>query len=121
MILSFNDFLSDNAVILILIILGGILGVVYYFKRKVFGKYDDIDAENDQTPEEILQEELDQLLVTERYIPNAIKKPKDILDEDDDDFDYDNNVKKEVEHDDNFTVDTDVSYSFQTFDDNNEK
>ena len=116
MILSFNDFLSNNAVILILIILGGILGVVYYFKRKVFGKYDDIDAEHDQTPEEILQEELDQLLVTERYVPNAIKKPKDILDEDEDEFEEE--VVEETVTDE-FEVNTNVSYSFPTYEDEN--
>jgi hypothetical protein len=121
MIYSFSDFLTDNSVIIIVLILGAILGVTYYLKRNVLSKYNHNDEDEDQTPEEILQDELDSLLVTEKYNPNAEKVKKDILDEDDDDFDYDNNVKKEVEHDDNFTVDTDVSYSFQTFDDNNEK
>jgi hypothetical protein len=121
MIYSFSDFLTDNSVIIIVLILGAILGVTYYLKRNVLSKYNHNDEDEDQTPEEILQDELDSLLVTEKYNPNAEKAKKDILDEDDDDFDYDNNVKKEVEHDDNFTVDTDVSYSFQTFDDNNEK
>lgn len=121
MIYSFSDFLTDNSVIIIVLILGAILGVTYYLKRNVLSKYNHNDEDENQTPEEILQDELDSLLVTEKYNPNAEKAKKDILDEDDDDFDYDNNVKKEVEHDDNFTVDTDVSYSFQTFDDNNEK
>jgi hypothetical protein len=121
MIYSFSDFLTDNSVIIIVLILGAILGVTYYLKRNVLSKYNHNEEDEDQTPEEILQDELDSLLVTEKYNPNAEKAKKDILDEDDDDFDYDNNVKKEVEHDDNFTVDTDVSYSFQTFDDNNEK
>lgn len=121
MIYSFSDFLTDNSVIIIVLILGAILGVTYYLKRHVLSKYNHNDEDENQTPEEILQDELDSLLVTEKYNPNAEKAKKDILDEDDDDFDYDNNVKKEVEHDDNFTVDTDVSYSFQTFDDNNEK
>jgi hypothetical protein len=121
MIYSFSDFLTDNSVIIIVLILGAILGVTYYLKRNVLSKYNHNDEDEDQTPEEILQDELDSLLVTEKYNPNAEKAKKDILDEDDDDFDYDNNVKKEVEHDDNFTVDTDVSFSFQTFDDNNEK
>ena len=120
MIYSFSDFLTDNSVIIIVLILGAILGVTYYLKRNVLSKYNPHD-DDDQTPEEILQDELDSILVTEKYNPNAGKVKKDILDEDDDDFDYDNNVKKEVEHDDSFTVDTDVSYSFQTFDDNNEK
>ena len=121
MIYSFSDFLTDNSVIIIVLILGAILGVTYYLKRNVLSKYNHHDDDEDQTPEEILQDELDSILVTEKYNPNAEKAKKDILDEDDDDFDYDNNVKKEVEHDDSFTVDTDVSYSFQTFDDNNEK
>ncbi len=118
MTFSFSDFLSNNAVIIILLLLGGILAIAYYFKRKLFRKYHDIDNEVDQTPEEILQEELDQLLVTERYNPNATKKPKDILDEDDD------IVEEEVVETtvtDEFEVNTDVSYSFPTYqeDDNN--
>ena len=121
MIYSISDFLSDNSVIIIVLILGAILGVTYYLKRNVLAKYNPIDDEDDQTPEEILQDELDSILVTEKYNPNAEKKNKDILDEDDDDFDYDNNFKKEVDNDDNFAVDSDISYSFQTFDENNEK
>ena len=121
MIFSFGDFLTDNSVIIIVLLLGAILGTVYYLKRNVLSKYDPIDDEDDQTPEEILQDELDSLLVTEKYNPNAEKPKKDILEEDDDDFDYDNNVKKEVEHEDDFAVNSDVSYSFPTFDENNDK
>ena len=106
MIYSFSDFLTDNSVIIIVLILGAILGVTYYLKRNVLSKYNHNDEDEDQTPEEILQDELDSLLVTEKYNPNAEKAKKDILDEDDDDFDYDNNVKKEVEHDDNFNYST---------------
>ena len=118
MILSFSDFLSNNAVILILIILGGILGIVYYFKRKIFGKYDDIDAEHDQTPEEILQEELDQLLVTERYVPNSTK-PKD--EEDEDEINEEPVVEETVEEPvtDEFEVNTNISYSFPTYEEEN--
>ena len=115
MILSFGDFLSNNPVIVIIIILGGILGVAYTLKKKVLGKYHDDDI--DQTPEEILQEELDNLLVTERYVPNANPKPKDILDEDDDEI---VEPVKPVETEttqpvDDFQMNTDTSYSFPSY------
>ena len=84
MIYSFSDFLTDNSVIIIVLILGAILGVTYYLKRNVLSKYNHNDEDEDQTPEEILQDELDSLLVTEKYNPNAEKAKKDILDEDDD-------------------------------------
>lgn len=117
MILSFGDFLSDNAVVIILLLLGGILGLAYYFKRKVFSKYADYDNEDDQTPEEILQEELDQILITERYNPNATKKPKDILDEDDDEI-YEEEVDNTPLTDD-FVVNTDINYSIPTYEEEN--
>ena len=71
MIYSFSDFLTDNSVIIIVLILGAILGVTYYLKRNVLSKYNHNDEDEDQTPEEILQDELDSLLVTEKYNPNA--------------------------------------------------
>lgn len=117
MILSFSDFLSDNAVIIILILLGAILGTAYLLKRKVFSKYINPDDEINQTPEEILQEELDQILVTERYNPNA-KKQKDILDEEDDDEEVVEEEKKEEnQQTDDFVVNTNTSYSFSVYDD----
>ena len=119
MIYSFSDFLADYSVIIILAILGAILGIIYYLKRKVLSKYDPVEDE-DQTPEEILQDELDSILVTEKYNPNAEKNKKDKFEEDDDDFDYDNNFKKEEQNND-FDSNVDVSYSFQNFEDNNEK
>ena len=121
MIYSFGDFMNDNSVIIIVLILGGILGIIYYLKRNVLSKYNPIDDEEDQTPEEILQDELDSLLVTEKYNPHAEKAKKDILDEDDDDFDYDNNVREKVEHNDDFVVDSTTSYSFSTFENNEDK
>ena len=82
MILSLSDFLGDNIVVVVLILLGGILGTIGYLKRNVFAKYlphDDID----QTPEEILQDELDSLLVTEKYNPVEKKtKEQELLDDD---------------------------------------
>ena len=121
MIYSFGDFMNDNSVIIIVLILGGILGIIYYLKRNVLSKYNPVDDEEDQTPEEILQDELDSLLVTEKYNPHAEKAKKDILDEDDDDFDYDNNVREKVEHNDDFVVDSTTSYSFSTFENNEDK
>ena len=38
MILSFSDFLANNAVVIILVILGIILGVIGYLKRTVLAK-----------------------------------------------------------------------------------
>ena len=121
MIFSFGDFMNDNSVIIIVLILGGILGIIYYLKRNVLSKYNTNDEDEDQTPEEILQDELDSLLVTEKYNPHAEKTKKDILDEDDDDFDYDNNVREKVEHDDEFIVNSDIGYSFPTFEDKEDK
>ncbi len=115
MILSFSDFLADNAVIIILIILGCILGVIGYIKRNYLAKYNN-DDELEQTPEEILQDELDNLLVTEKYVPNQPKK-KDILDEDDDDFDYDHQEPVEKVNDDDFVMNENEGYSLPTFED----
>ena len=38
MIYSFGDFMNDNSVIIIVLILGGILGIIYYLKRNVLSK-----------------------------------------------------------------------------------
>lgn len=117
MILSFGDFLSNNPVIVIIVILGAILGIAYTLKKKVFGKYHDDDIE--QTPEEILQEELDTLLVTERYVPNANTKPKDILDEDDDDEIVEPVTPEVTQPVDDFQINTDTNYSFPSYDEEN--
>lgn len=118
--LSFSDFLADNAVIIILIILGIILGAIGYLKRNVLSKYFSNDDE-EQTPEEILQDELDHILVTEKYHPTQKKSKKPTL-EDDDDFDYDNqqpiNDKKE---NDEFQMGDSTSYSFTSFNNEDDK
>lgn len=120
MILSFSDFLTENAVVIILVILGVILGTVGYLKRNVFSKYfqhEDID----QTPEEILQDELDNLLVTEKYNPTTKKVKKDNSDYDeDDDFDYDNQQETKVKEDD-FVMNDSSSFSFSSFSSNDEE
>ena len=98
MILGFGDFLTDNAVIIILVLLGVILLTVSYLKKNVLAKYKDMEEEDDyQTPEEILQDEMDNLVVTEKYNPNQKVKKKDILnDYDDDDYDYDNVTQETI-------------------------
>ena len=118
MILSFSDFLANNAVVIILIILGLILGVIGYLKRTVLAKYLPREEE-DQTPEEILQDELDNILITEKYVPENRMKKKDILDDyDDDDFDYDHQEeKKENNNNDEFLINDSSSYSFLTEED----
>ena len=114
MILSLSDFLSDNIVVVVLILLGLILGTIGYLKRNVFAKYlphDDID----QTPEEILQDELDNLLVTEKYNPVVKKTKEQELLDDDDDFDYDH--QEEVTTKENeFVMNDFSSYSFGDID-----
>ena len=116
MILSLSDFLGDNIVVVVLILLGGILGTIGYLKRNVFAKYlphDDID----QTPEEILQDELDSLLVTEKYNPVEKKtKEQELLDDDDDDFDYDNQQEVVSKKEDEFIMNDLSSYSFSDLD-----
>ena len=113
--LSFSDFLADNAVIIILVLLGVILGVIGYLKRNVLSKYLSHDDEEDQTPEEILQDELDNILITEKYQPTQKKTRNSILDEDDDDFDYDNQVPKEDKSHDDFQMGDTTSYSFNSY------
>ena len=122
MLLSFGDFLTENAVIIILLILGAILITVSYLKRNVLSKYNDPNSDDDyQTPEEILQDEMDSLVVTEKYIPTQKTKKKDILnDYDDDDFDYDN-VEEKKETNDDFVMNMDSGYSFSSFEDKNEE
>lgn len=122
MILGFGDFLTDNAVIIILVLLGVILLTVSYLKKNVLAKYKDMEEEDDyQTPEEILQDEMDNLVVTEKYNPNQKVKKKDILnDYDDDDYDYDN-VNENKNADDEFVMNTDTNYSFTSFDNENKE
>ena len=122
MLLSFGDFLTENAVIIILLILGAILITVSYLKRNVLSRYNDPNSDDDyQTPEEILQDEMDSLVVTEKYIPTQKTKKKDILnDYDDDDFDYDN-VEEKKEANDDFVMNMDSGYSFSNFEDKNEE
>ena len=120
MILGFGDFLTENAVVIILILLGIILGTVGYLKRNVLSKYFQHEEE-DQTPEEILQDELDSLLVTEKYNPTA-KKQKNKSNEydEEDDFDYDNQQDTKIKEDDFVMSDT-SSYSFSPFSQENEE
>ena len=122
MLLSFGDFLTENAVVIILLILGGILITVSYLKRNVLSKYNDPNTDDDyQTPEEILQDEMDSLVITEKYVPTEKTKKKDILnDYDDDDFDYDN-VEEKKETNDEFVMNMDSGYSFSNLENKNEE
>ena len=119
MLLSLSDFLSDNIVVVVLILLGVILGTIGYLKRNLFAKYLNHD-DDDQTPEEILQDELDSILVTEKYNPNEKKlKEKNLLD-DDDDFDYDHQ-EETTSKSDEFVMNDYSSYSFDDLDKNDSK
>lgn len=114
MILGFSDFLTDNAVIIILVLLGAILITVSYLKKNVLPKYNGENNDDDyQTPEEILQDEMDNLVVTEKYNPTAKVKKKENL-YDDDDFDYDNVEEKKNENDD-FVMNSDSGFSYSSF------
>lgn len=118
--LSFSDFLADNAVIIILVLLGIILGVIGYLKRNVLSKYLPHDDE-EQTPEEILQDELDNILVTEKYQPVQKKTKKSILDDEDDDFDYENQAKKDEQTNNDFQMGDTIGFSLNSYDNNEEE